>query len=39
MFNMALGEPHKAEVGPDGESTNKLDDMIKELSSKLFLLT
>lgn len=35
MFNMALGEPHKSEVGPDGESTNKLEDMIKELGSKL----
>lgn len=35
MFNMAIGEAPKAEGEKgEGENTDKLEDMIKELSSK-----
>lgn len=32
MFNMAIGEAPKADAQADGEHTNKLEDMIRELS-------
>ncbi|KAF5280726.1 hypothetical protein FQA39_LY18009 [Lamprigera yunnana] len=35
MFNMQIGEPTKHETGKDGESTTKLEDMIRELSGAL----
>ncbi|XP_044764082.1 transmembrane emp24 domain-containing protein-like [Coccinella septempunctata] len=34
MFNMAIGEA-RSQTKPDGENTNKLEDMIRELSSSL----
>lgn len=34
MFNMAIGEPPKVETQEGGETTNKLEDMIRELSGK-----
>ncbi|XP_019876285.1 transmembrane emp24 domain-containing protein 2 [Aethina tumida] len=34
MFNMAIGEPHKPEA-QEGENTNKLEEMIRELSGSL----
>lgn len=37
MFNMAIGEAPKAEA-QDGETANKLEDMITELSGKVFFL-
>lgn len=36
MFNMAIGESPKAEQA-EGENANKLEEMIKELTSKSFL--
>lgn len=36
MFNMAIGEPHKPEV-QEGENTNKLEEMIRELSGNHLL--
>lgn len=38
MFNMAVGESPKAEAAQEGENTNKLEDMIRELSGKPPLL-
>lgn len=38
MFNMAIGESPKAEAEDGAESTNKLEDMIRELSGKLYLI-
>lgn len=38
MFNMAIGEAPKAEA-QEGESANKLEDMIRELSGKFFKFT
>ncbi|KAK4877770.1 hypothetical protein RN001_010276 [Aquatica leii] len=35
MFNMQIGEPTKHEPGKEGESTSKLEDMIRELSGAL----
>lgn len=37
MFNMAIGEAPKAEA-QDGESANKLEDMIRELSGNVFVV-
>lgn len=34
MFNMQIGEAPKHEESKDGESTSKLEDMIRELSGK-----
>lgn len=36
MFNMAIGEAPKADA-QDGETPNKLEDMIRELSGSIFL--
>lgn len=34
MFSMSIGESQKPEAAQEGENANKLEDMIKELSSK-----
>lgn len=37
MFNMQIGEATKHEESKDGETTTKLEDMIRELSGKYML--
>lgn len=38
MFDVAVGEPPKQEAQEEGQSANKLEEMIRELSGKLILV-